>query len=221
MGDQNPGILRIGTVLAKGVGAMMHRCHAWNRTQRLADLLQDGDLIFIACGTPLFRRISGATGCWANHVGIAFRSERGNWVVYESAVPLARRTPLALYLARGGRRQVVVARPRGGLTAEQLERLRKAASNRLGRRYDFAFNYDGTGQFCSKFVHDCYQEATGADLGRLQTFADLHAEQPDHPLGAWKLWFLGRIPWRQRTVTPASLLNSPAVSTVCTLGEGN
>jgi len=199
---------------------MMHRCLAWNRSHRLAESLQEGDLIFIACGASLFRRVSGATGCWANHVGLAFRTAKGGWQVYESAIPFARRTPLALYLARGGRRQVLVARPRSPLTPEQVERLREAAQARLGRRYDFAFNYDGSGQFCSKYVHDCYQEATGTELGQLETFEELQARRPEHPLGPWKLWFLGRIPWQQRTVTPASLLASPGVLPVLALAEG-
>ena len=174
-------------------------------------------MIFIACGAELFRRVAAATGCWANHVGLAFKNASGHWMVHESAIPLARRTPLALYLARGGRRQVVVARPRQALTPDQVSALRAASLERLGRYYDFGFNFDGRGQFCSKYVQECYLEATGQPLGQLQTFADLLAAQPHHPLGPWKLWFLGRIPWHRRTVSPASLLDSPKLQPVVEL----
>ncbi len=45
-------------------------------------------------------------------------------------------------------------------------------------------------------------------LGDVETFDTLLRRNPDHPLGFWKIWYFGRIPWQRRTVTPASVFES-------------
>jgi hypothetical protein len=71
------------------------------------------------------------------------------------------------------------------------------------------FNLASRRQFCSRFVREVIQEATGIAPGNVETFESLLKRNPQHGLSFWRLWFFGRIPWQRETVTPASLLESP------------
>lgn len=64
-------------------------------------------------------------------------------------------------------------------------------------------------QFCSRFVREVVAQATAIKLGEVETFSTLLQRNLDVSLNFWRCWFLGRIPWQRRTVTPASLLLSP------------
>ena len=85
---------------------------------------------------------------------------------------------------------------------------------RIGVVYDTGFNLASHRQFCSRFVREVVRDATRIVLGDVETFDMLLRRNPDHPLGFWRIWYFGRIPWRRRTVTPASLLDSGALEVV-------
>jgi hypothetical protein len=51
-------------------------------------------------------------------------------------------------------------------------------------------------------------------LGEIEDFSTLLTRNPDVDLTFWRVWYLGRIPWQRRTVTPASLLQSPRLHQV-------
>jgi hypothetical protein len=70
------------------------------------------------------------------------------------------------------------------------------------------FNYDSPRLYCSKFVFDVYRQATGYQVGKLQTFRQLLAENPRAPLGFWRAWFFGFIPWQRQCVTSTSEMKS-------------
>ena len=89
-----------------------------------------------------------------------------------------------------------------------------AARRRTGILYDTGFGLHSHRQFCSRYVREVLAEATGVEVGEVQTFTDLLRQQPGASLGFWKLWYFGRIPWDRATVTPASLLRSPALQIV-------
>ncbi len=183
--------------------------------------LRVGDVVFIRIGGFLYGRVAAATGSWTSHVGVLHHCEQGRWWVAESAVPRARLTPLDKFLARSERGRFAIRRLREGLSPAQAQRLVVAADRRLGAWYDFGFNYDSRHQFCSKFVYAVYAEALGTGVGQVERFSKLLSEQPGHALGFWRWWFLGRIPLRQRTVTPASQYKDPRLFTVLegSLGE--
>jgi hypothetical protein len=63
-------------------------------------------------------------------------------------------------------------------------------------------------------VREVLAEATGVNVGEVQTFADLLKQHPGVSLDFWKVWYFGRIPWQRTTVTPASLLQSHALQIV-------
>ncbi|WP_309380584.1 YiiX/YebB-like N1pC/P60 family cysteine hydrolase [Cerasicoccus frondis] len=174
--------------------------------------LQDGDLIFIAVPSFLFRQVAAATSSWTSHVGLILHDEAGIPWVYESAIPRARRVSLESFIARSENQRYAITRPTEPLNEAQRQTLKHAAASRLGRWYDLGFDYNGRGQFCSKFVQECYHEATGRGIGQELTFRELLAANPEHGLTFWRWWFAGLIPWNRRTVSPASQLESPEMT---------
>ncbi|MEO0795137.1 MAG: YiiX/YebB-like N1pC/P60 family cysteine hydrolase [Verrucomicrobiota bacterium] len=178
------------------------------------DELQTGDLIFIAVPTLLFRQVAAATNSWTSHVGLVIREPDGDVYVYESAIPRSRRVSVSSFIRRSDRGRFEVRRPIDPLSPEEQLALGDEAKARMGIWYDLGFDYDGRGQYCSKFVYECYLAATGREIGRLQSFRELLDENPGVGLGFWRCWFAGFIPWERRTVSPASQLNSAETRTV-------
>jgi hypothetical protein len=182
--------------------------------RKVEPLLQEGDLIFIEIANPLFRRMAETTDSWESHVGILFRDVRGNWVVAESKIPFSQFTPLKTFILHPWHGRFMVRRLRGGLSQEQKEGLLAAVKARLGKWYQLGFNYDSPHQYCSKFVHDAYHEGVGADVGKLETFRQLLADNPKAPVGFWKFWFFDNIPWDRRCITTTSELKASNFVTV-------
>jgi hypothetical protein len=185
--------------------------------------LRIGDLVFIRVNARPFLEVASATCSWANHVGIVVGVGGNDSLIAESTFPLSRVTTMSRFLARseGG---FVAARLKQVLERSQQRRLLSAAMRRIGVFYDTGFNLESRRQFCSRFVREVVFEATGVSLGDVETFETLLRRNPRHPLGFWRCWYFGRIPWQRRTVTPASLLASPYVrilwDTRCNAVEG-
>jgi hypothetical protein len=181
---------------------------------QITSTLQDGDLIFIRQINPIFLRVAEITRSWETHVGIIFSGPDGTWLVAESRFPRSKITPLKQFIERSEHGRCAITRYQAGLSAAEKEQLRRSAGERMGRWYDLGFNYDSRRLYCSKLVFDVYQEAAGVQVGALTTFRELLTENPQAPLGFWRAWFLGRIPWDRRCVTTTSELKSPEFLTV-------
>lgn len=175
---------------------------------------RNGDVIFSRIPNLLYRKVAEATGSPTSHVGILFGDGQGGWLVAESKVPFARYSTLQNFLSRSAGGWHVIRRPRQGLNEEQVAALRAACDARIGTLYHSGFRYESRRTFCSKFVHEVYREALGIKVGRIETFAELLAQQPATALAFWKIWFFGRIPWQRTTVTPASQLVCDSLETV-------
>ncbi|KVL18866.1 YebB family permuted papain-like enzyme [Burkholderia sp. MSMB1826] len=173
-----------------------------------------GDIVFIRVTVRPFLEVASATRSWTNHVGIAVGERGGETLIAESTFPLSRVTTMSRFLARSERGACVIARLRQPLDAAQRRELVAAAMRRIGVIYDTGFNLASRRQFCSRFVREVVCEATRIVLGDVETFDTLLHRNPDHPLGFWRIWYFGRIPWNRRTVTPASLLDSGALRVV-------
>lgn len=178
---------------------------------QLATQLAVGDLVFIRVPWRPFVEVATATGSWTNHVGVVVEGADGSLQVAESTLPWSRRSPLPRFVDRSEGGRVAVMRLATPLTPAQSRRVGQAADARMGVRYDTGFDLRSSGQFCSRFAREVLAEATGTELGEVETFAHLLQRRPDSPLGFWQLWYFGRIPWQRQTVTPASLLASPAL----------
>ncbi|WGY70459.1 YebB family permuted papain-like enzyme [Burkholderia cepacia] len=169
---------------------------------------QIGDIVFIRVTVRPFLEVASATRAWTNHVGIVVGERGGEVLIAESTFPLSRVTTMSRFLARSDRGACVIARLKQPLDARQRRRLVDAAMRRIGVVYDTGFNLASSRQFCSRFVREVVRDATRIVLGDVETFDTLLRRNPDHPLGFWKVWYFGRIPWQRRTVTPASLMES-------------
>jgi hypothetical protein len=182
--------------------------------RELADSVAVGAVLFIRIRGKPFREVAIATGSWTNHVGVVVASGACGVTIAESAFPFARLTSLARFVRRSEQGRVAVARLKVPLTGAQVERLSIAVERRLGTFYDTGFNLRSRRQFCSRFVHEVLREATGLNIGEVETFSRLLARHPSPNLRFWTAWFFGRIPWARETVTPASLLESPKLKSV-------
>ena len=182
--------------------------------RRALPSLREGDVIFIGVRHALYRRIADTSGSWESHVGILFRNPGGAWVVAESTVPISRVSPLDRFVSHSENGRFLVRRMRTGLSEAEVARLHAATEHRMGKLYDTGFHYDSSRQFCSKFVYDCFLEATGSPVGKLETFREILAANPGAPVGFWRTWFFGRIPWERRSVTTVSQIRAPNMVTV-------
>lgn len=180
----------------------------------LATQLQVGDLVFIRVAALPFRKVSETTGSWTNHVGIVVTTDGAEPIIAESTFPLSKRGGLARFLGRSEGGRVEISRLNSPLSAVQQKTLALAAQKRMGILYDTGFDLHSSRQFCSRFVHEVVQEATGIEVGQVETFSSMLARNPNTELGFWRLWYFGSIPWQRETVTPASVLSSPQVHPV-------
>ncbi|MEV4696578.1 hypothetical protein CVG87_15310 [Pseudomonas sp. WCS365] len=176
--------------------------------------LQIGDIVFIRVTARPFLEVANATNSWTNHVGVVVDDLGDEPLIAESTFPLARTTSLTQFLKRSEHGRCAVARLALPLTDTQRTALQNAAGHRLGTFYDTGFNISSRRQFCSRFVREVIGESTNIQLGEVETFATLLQDNANPNLAFWRLWYFGRIPWRRRTVTPASLLRSPHVRVV-------
>ena len=184
------------------------------KLRRALPVLRDGDIIFIGVKHPFYRFIAATSQSWESHVGILFRDSKGKWTVAESTIPVSKVTPLDRFVARSGNGRFFVRRLQGGLSPDAVQRLHAATESRMGKLYDPGFGYDSPRQYCSKFVFDSFCEATGQRVGKLETFREMFAENPAAPLGFWRAWFFGRIPWDRRCVTTTSQIRAANLVTV-------
>ena len=187
---------------------------ASDNLRRALPSLREGDVIFIGVKHALYRRIAETSRSWESHVGILLRNASGAWVVAQSTIPVSTVTPLECFVRRSENGRFLVRRLRAGLSRDEVQRLHAATERRMGKLYDTGFQYDSPRQFCSKFVYDSYIEATGRPVGKLETFREMFAENPVAPVGFWRAWFFGRIPWDRRCVTTVSQLRAPNMVTV-------
>ena len=173
--------------------------------------IQVGDIVFTREPYMLLEQVARAGGGWMNHVGIVIDTSGPEPIVAESKVPRARLTPLHQFVHRSAAGYVAVLRLQQPLDAQQQMSLVNAAKARVGRWYDLGFNLYSSREFCSKLVYESLLEATGNPVAKPSTFAQLLKDNPNVPLGFWKLWYFGNIPWQRVTLTPAALYHSPAL----------
>jgi len=169
---------------------------------------QVGDLVFIRIANFLYRRVAEATNSWMSHVGMIHHRADTDWIVAESTVPFSRYSPLSRFLRRTEGGQWAVLRLKAALDLSAQARLQQEARWRMGKWYHLGFDLDSRHQFCSKFVYEVYQSALGVNIGSIESFRELLARNPSSSVSFWRMWFLGRIPWDRRTITPSSQYQS-------------
>ncbi len=180
----------------------------------LARSLQVGDIVFTRIGAYPFRKVAEATGTWTNHVGIVLDVSGHEPVIGESRFPFSGSTTLTRFVARSAGSRVVVMRLPEPLTAAQQAAIVAAAEERRNVFYDTGFDAHSHRQFCSRYVREVLLEGAGVEVGKVESFQQLLATAPQADVGFWRAWYFGNIPWKRETVTPASLLHTPRLTTV-------
>lgn len=196
------------------LGALLCSISAWGETPTdpeepiaaLAQKLEVGDVVFIRIGKAPFTQVADTTSSWTNHVGIVSDISGKEPKIAESRVPLSGETGFARFVERSEKGRVAVMRLPKPLDAAQQQKLKQAVSARDGILYDTGFDLHSKRQFCSRYVREVVQDATGVELGEVENFTTLLHKNPQADLKFWKTWYLGYIPWQRETVTPASLL---------------
>ena len=181
---------------------------------QLASSLQVGDIVFTRIGTYPFRKVAEATGTWTNHVGIVLDVSGKEPTIGESRFPLSGSTTLSRFIARSAGGRVAVMRLPTPLTPSQQAALATAAAQRAHVFYDTGFDARSRRQFCSRYVRELLEQATGIEVGEVQTFQQLLDSAPQSDVGFWRVWYFGSIPWQRETVTPASVLRTPGLKAV-------
>ncbi|MEY0233554.1 YebB family permuted papain-like enzyme [Providencia manganoxydans] len=176
--------------------------------------LEIGDIIFTCIGTTLFRQIASASLCWSNHVGLIIGHNGQDYLVAESRVPFSTTTTLTRFIQRSADHRYGIRRLSTHLSDQQKAALIAQVPSRLNKFYHTGFDYNSSRQFCSKFVFDIYQSALSIKIGEIETFGELLNKNPNAKLNFWKLWFIGQIPWKRATVTPASLWSHPQLELI-------
>jgi hypothetical protein len=180
----------------------------------LARSLAVGDIVFTRIGAYPFRKVAEATGTWTNHVGIVLDVTGREPLIGESRFPLSGTTTLSRFVARSAGGRVAVMRLATPLTPAQQAAVVVAAAQREHVFYDTGFDNRSQRQFCSRYVREVLQQGAGVEVGQVETFQALLDHAPRADVGFWRAWYFGSIPWQRETVTPASVLRSPGLSTV-------
>jgi len=183
-------------------------------TSQMAPRLHDGDLIFQTSQSAQSQAIQLATKSRYSHCGILFR--RGNeWRVFEAVQPVSE-TSLAAWAARGKDGQFVVKRLRDAetvLTPAALQRLRAAGEQYRGKSYDLYFGWSDERIYCSELLWKMYQQATGREIGQLQTLREFDLS---HPAVRAKLKerYGNRVPLGEKVISPVRMFESEELVTV-------
>jgi hypothetical protein len=185
---------------------------------KLGQQLEVGDVVFVRIPKAPFTKVASTTSSWTNHVGIVSDVSGTEPIIAESRVPVSGATTWTKFVRRSDAGRVTVARLPASLSAQQQLKLQQAVASRQGIWYDTGFDLHSNRQFCSRYVREVLQEATGVALGEIENFTTLLQRNPQADRQFWRVWYFGAIPWQRETVTPASLLRDSRLHVVF---EGN
>ena len=181
---------------------------------QVAPKLHDGDLVFQTSQSAQSQAIQLATKSRYSHCGILFRRGK-EWRVFEAVQPVGE-TSLAAWAARGKDGQFVVKRLRDAetvLTPTALQRLRATGEQYRGKSYDLYFGWSDERIYCSELLWKMYQQATGREIGQLQTLREFDLS---HPAVRAKLKerYGNRIPLSEKVISPVRMFESEELVTV-------
>ncbi|GAB3227203.1 YiiX family permuted papain-like enzyme [Hymenobacter seoulensis] len=180
----------------------------------IAGKLHNGDLIFQTSQSAQSKAIQLATNSPYSHCGILFQ-KNGEWRVFEAVQPVSE-TSLEAWTARGLGGKFVVKRLRDAatvLTPAVLKRLQAAGEQYRGKNYDLYFGWSDDRIYCSELLWKMYQQATGREIGKLQTLREFDLS---HPAVQAKLQerYGKHMPLGEKVISPVRMLESEELVTV-------
>ena len=180
----------------------------------LSNIVQEGDIVFVAIPNAFYRKVAESTGSWISHVGFIYEKSDDKCVIAESTVPWSKLNPFEKFIGKSDKGRFAIKRLINPPDKESILQLQKAADARMGKLYHLGFKFRSRRQFCSKFVYEVFEEALGTTIGEVEKFGDILKNNPDVSLWFWRLWYFGFIPWNRETVTPMNQYESELLETV-------
>lgn len=175
---------------------------------------QSGDIIFQTSNSSQSKAIQLATHSPYSHVGIIYE-QKGEFWVYEAVEPV-KLTTLKAWIKRGKKGKYVVKRLKNAatvLTQEVLKKMKTVGEKYMGKHYDLYFEWSDDKIYCSELVWKIYKEATGIELGELQTLEsfDLTNDVVQKKL---QERYKNGIPLNEKVISPAAIFESSQLITV-------
>lgn len=140
---------------------------------------QDGDIIFQTSKSNQSKAIQLATNSKYSHMGIVYIID-GNIMVYEAVQPV-KLTPINKWIKRGKDGDYVLKRLKNSseiLTQEVKKEMKSLGEKYMGKNYDIHFDWSDDKIYCSELVWKIYKEATGVEIGKLQTLSEFDLSSP-------------------------------------------
>lgn len=176
--------------------------------------LRDGDIIFQTSLSAQSKAIQLATHSKYSHVGIVYK-KGNNWLVYEAVQPV-KTTPLEKWIARGKDKHYVVKRLKNSekvLTSAVIDQMQQEGMKYKGKDYDIYFGWSDEKIYCSELVWKIYNDATGIELGQLQTLSDFDLSHPEVKK-KMKERYGNKLPENEKVISPAAIFDSDKLETI-------
>lgn len=180
----------------------------------LSSTIQNGDIIFQTSTSSQSQAIQLASKSKYSHMGIIYQID-GKDLVFEAVQPV-KFTPLAEWIARGENSHYVIKRLKNSekvLNNKTITKMQQINEQFLGKDYDIYFAWDDDAIYCSELVWKIYKEATGIEIGQLQTLSSFDLS---HPVVKQKMAerYGKHVPFDEKVISPAAMFNSDKLSTV-------
>jgi len=176
--------------------------------------LQDGDIVFQTSRSEQSLAVQQATGSKYSHMGIIIY--RGKQPFVFEAAGHVQYTPLGTWVSRGVGGHFVAKRldtTAGGLSAADIERLRRTAAAFEGRPYDLTFEWSDDRIYCSELVWKIYDRALGIRLAELQQIQDFNLQAPAVQTKLHERYG-SSIPLHEPVISPAAIFASRSLVTL-------
>jgi hypothetical protein len=178
------------------------------------DRMNDGDIVFHKSLSSQSEAISLATHSEYTHCGIVYKI--GNeYFIYEAIEPV-KLTPFQEWMGKGKGGDYVVKRLTNAseiLTPAALQKLKLAGDRYKGKHYDSYFEWTDDKIYCSELIYKIYKEATGIEIGKLQTLKDFDLSS-DAVRVKMKERYGNKYPLDEIVISPSSIFNSDLLTTV-------
>ena len=181
---------------------------------RLTSSIQNGDIIFHTSKSAQSKAIQLATHSKYSHVGIIYE-KGGNYYVYEAVQPV-KLTPLNQWINRGDKGHYVIKRLKNAdeiLTPDVLRKMKTLGEKYKGKNYDIYFEWSDDRIYCSELVWKIYREATGIEIGQLESLSDFDLSS-NAVKEKMKERYGNAIPMDEKVISPAAMFKSNKLTTV-------
>jgi uncharacterized protein YycO len=99
------------------------------------------------------------------------------------------------------------------LTPAAVQKLKLAGDRYKGKHYDSYFEWTDDKIYCSELIYKIYKEATGIEIGKLQTLKDFDLSSEAVRV-KMKERYGNKIPLDEIVISPSSIFNSDLLTTV-------